>query len=274
MLLFNGQLHSDTGFALPLPNRGLFFNDGFFETMVWAAGTVRYLPYHLARMQQAAAVLGLTLPAALATAEALKVTLGGLIAAQTSFSAEYRVRLQLWRSGGGLYAPETDAAEWLATSQPFQPHDTPITSCGFAETVRTQLSAVSFCKGPNALTYVLAARERQQRGLDELLLLDAAGHVAEGVAAAVFWVRDGQLFTPALETGCVAGVRRAHLLQVARQLGLPAQQVQCHPDELQQAETVFTANVAGIRVVQQLGTSRYSSAHPLLQHLLQAERWH
>ncbi|QNH63929.1 aminotransferase class IV [Hymenobacter sediminicola] len=271
MLLFNGHLHSEAEFTLPLPNRGLFFNDGFFETMVWEAGTVRYLPYHLARMQQAAAVLGLALPAALATAEALTTIVSRLISAQVPYSAEYRVRLQLWRGGGGLYTPATDAAEWLATSQPFQPHNTPINSCGFAETVRTQASAVSFCKGPNALTYVLAARERQQRGLDELLLLDVAGHVAEGVAAAVFWVRDGQLFTPALETGCVAGVRRAHLLQVARQMGLPTQEVQCHPDELQQAETVFTANVAGIRVVQQLGTTRYPSEHTLLQQLLQAE---
>ena len=272
MLLYNGQLHSATGFALPLPNRGLFFNDGFFETMVWAAGTVRYLPYHLARMQQAAAALGLELPAVLATAEALTATLRGLIAAQTSLSAEYRIRLQLWRSGGGLYAPATDAAEWLATSQPFHPNDTPINFCGFAETVRTQLSAVSFCKGPNALNYVLAARERQQRGLDELLLLNAAGHVAEGVAATVFWIRDGQLFTPDLETGCVAGVRRAHLLQVARQLGLPTQEVHAHPDEMQQAEAVFTANVAGIREVQQSGATRYAANHPLLLQLRQAEQ--
>lgn len=272
MLLHNGQLHSEADFALPLPNRGLFFNDGFFETMVWAAGTVRYLPHHLARMQQAATALGLQLPAALSTAQALTATLGRLVAAQAPFSPEYRIRLQLWRGGGGLYAPPTDAAEWLATSQPFHPNKTPIGSCGFAETVRTHASPVSFCKGPNALTYVLAARERQQRGLDELLLLDAAGHVAESVAAAVFWLRDGQLFTPALETGCVAGVRRAHLLQVARQQGLAAHEVLTKPGEVLSAEAVFTVNVAGIRAVQHLGAAHYATEHPLLEQLLRAER--
>ncbi|SHM00205.1 aminotransferase class IV [Hymenobacter psychrotolerans] len=272
MLLHNGQLLPEADFALPLPNRGLFFNDGFFETMVWAAGAVRYLPQHLARMQQAAAALGLELPAALATAGALMATLGQLVATQTSISAEYRVRLQLWRGGGGLYTPETEAVEWLATSRPFHETETAVTSCGFAETVRTQASPVSFCKGPNALTYVLAARERQHRNLDELLLLDAAGHVAESVAAAVFWLRDGQLFTPSLETGCVAGVRRAHLLQVARQQGLAAYEVLTEPAGLLAAEAVFTANVAGIKAVRHLGATRYAAEHPLLVELRRAER--
>ena len=64
MLLYNGHLLPAT--ALPLPNRGLSFGDGFFETLVFAEGRLRYAADHHARMTQAAAVLHLALPAALA----------------------------------------------------------------------------------------------------------------------------------------------------------------------------------------------------------------
>lgn len=259
MLLYNGQLLLDEDFALTLPNRGLFFNDGFFETLVWTDGGIRYLPYHLARMQRATAVLGLTLPPELATAEGLTHTLGKL-----AISNAHRLRLQFWRSGGGLYAPETADCSWLATTRPFQPNDAPLATAGFAETIQTRMSPVSFCKGPESLTYVLAARERTQRALDELILLDTAGNVAETVSAAVFWIADNCLFTPALTTGCVAGVRRAHLLQVAQRNGLKYEEGLFEPGALLQAETVFTANVAGIRIVSSLGEVRWATVSPLL----------
>jgi branched-subunit amino acid aminotransferase/4-amino-4-deoxychorismate lyase len=237
--------------------------------MVWAAGALRHASHHAARMQLAAAALGLELPTGLASAESLVITLRQLLPAnqQPTTNNSYRLRLQLWRNGGGLYAPETSAVNWLATIRPFQSNESIICTADFAETVRTHLSPVSFCKGPNSLTYVLAARERQQRGLDELLLLDAAGHVAESVAAAVFWISEGQLFTPRLTTGCVAGVRRAQLLQVARQHGVVAHEIHARPAELTAAEAVFTANVASIRGVQQLGQVVLEPEHALLRQL-------
>ncbi|NVO32537.1 aminotransferase class IV [Hymenobacter lapidiphilus] len=274
MLLYNGQLHPESAFALPLPNRGLQFNDGFFETLVWADGAVRYSPQHLARMQRAAAALALPLPPALVTLGALTATLARLVAAQLQPTQPQRLRLQLWRPGGGLYAPPEPAApaEWLATARPFEARTAPVVRAGFGTTVRTQLSPVSFCKGPNALLYVLAAREREQRGLDELLLLSAAGHVAEAGAAAVGWVRNGAVYVPAEAAGGVSSVRLAHLRDAAVQLGVAWHEGLYEPDALLAAEAVFTANVAGLRPVLAVqGQSFESAKHPLLQQLLAAD---
>ncbi|WP_019949604.1 aminotransferase class IV [Hymenobacter aerophilus] len=274
MLLYNDQLHSEPGFALPLPKRGLQFNDGFFETLVWADGRLRYGPQHLARMQRAAAALALPLPAALATLAALTATLARLVAAQPEPAAAQRLRLQLWRPGGGLYAPPEGSApaEWLATARPFEGRTAPVARAGFGATVRTQLSPVSFCKGPNALLYVLAAREREQRGLDELLLLSAAGHVAEAGAAAVGWVRSGAVYVPAETAGGVSSVRLAHLRAVAARLGVAWHEGLYEPAALLAAEAVFTASVAGLRPVQQIESQPFeSAAHPLLRQLLAAD---
>ena len=40
-LLYNDELNEATAFALPLPNRGLAFGDGFFETLIFATGRLR-----------------------------------------------------------------------------------------------------------------------------------------------------------------------------------------------------------------------------------------
>ncbi|RZK39441.1 MAG: 2-keto-4-methylthiobutyrate aminotransferase, partial [Hymenobacter sp.] len=82
--LFNGELLEAAQLALPLPNRGLAFGDGFFETLIFSGQHLRLATDHAARMQQAAAALYLPLPAPLATPEALAATLAGLAAASAS----------------------------------------------------------------------------------------------------------------------------------------------------------------------------------------------
>jgi len=254
MLLFNNDLLLTT--TLPLPNRGLAFGDGFFETLVYHDQQLRLAADHAARMQQAAAALYLTLPPPLATAEALATTVTRLAEANGLPAA--RLRVQLWRSGGGRYTPPTAAAEWLATAEPFVPDYSPIGRADFAQETQSIYSPLSFCKGPQAWLYVRAAHERQQRGLDEIILCDAAGHVAEAGAAAIFWLKDNMLYTPTLASGCVAGVRRADVLRRARAQGVRCKEGLFLAPEVLAAEEVFTANVAAVRAVRQLGSVTFA----------------
>jgi branched-chain amino acid aminotransferase len=249
MLLYNNDLLPTA--ALPLPNRGLTFGDGFFETLIYSNNQLRLATGHAARMQQAAAALYLTLPAPLATAEALAATLARLAGANGLPAA--RLRLQVWRGGGGRYTPPGSAAEWLATAEFFAPDDPPIGRADFARETQSIYSPLSFCKGPQAWLYVRAAHERQRRRLDEIILCDAAGHVAEAGAAAIFWLKNNTLYTPALASGCVAGVRRAEVLRQARASGIPCEEGLFPVAAVLAAEAVFTANVAGVRAVRQLG---------------------
>ncbi|HEX8660046.1 MAG TPA: aminotransferase class IV, partial [Hymenobacter sp.] len=235
-LLFNGELLAADSFRAVLPNRGLFFGDGFFETLVFANGRLRLAADHSARMRRSATALYLKLPAALAFPESLEKTLAGLAHANALPAA--RLRLQLWRAGGGRYTPPTDSCEWVATAEPFVPDDSPIIKAGFSLETYSIPSPLSFCKGPQAWLYVRAAHERQQRGLDEIILCDAAGHVAEAGAAAIFWMKDDVLFTPALTTGCVDGVRRAQVLRVARAAGVEYREGLFSETELLAADTV------------------------------------
>ena len=263
VLLLNNALLPTV--ALPLPNRGLAFGDGFFETLIFEAGHLRLATDHHARMQQAAAALYLTLPEPLATPEALAATLARL--AQANKLPAARLRLQLWRAGGGRYTPTTDTAEWLATAEAFAADDSPIARADFALETYSIHSPLSFCKGPQAWLYVRAAHERQQRGLGEIILCDAAGYVAEAGAAAIFWVKDEALFTPALATGCVAGVRRAQVLRAARAAGVACREGLFGRDELLAADAVFTANVASVRSLCSVGEWAYRMPSAIMEKL-------
>lgn len=262
-VLYNGQLQAAEAFSLTLPNRGLAFGDGFFETLVFTAGHLRLATEHHARMQQAAAILYLTLPAALATAGALETTLTTL--AQANSLPDARLRLQLWRGGGGRYTPPTTACDWLATAEPFVADDSPVAKADFALETHSIHSPLSFCKGPQAWLYVRAAHERQRRGLDEIILCNAGGYVAEAGAAAIFWEKESVLFTPSLETGCVAGVRRAQVLRAARAAGVECREGLFFKPELLNAVSVFTANVTSIRAVTRLGEQEF--AYPNLKFI-------
>jgi branched-subunit amino acid aminotransferase/4-amino-4-deoxychorismate lyase len=268
VVLFNGELMEAEQVALSWPNRGLAFSDGFFETLIFRHNHLRLAPDHATRMQQAATMLHLALPTPLATADTLTATLGALVKANNLAAA--RLRVQLWRGGGGRYTPTTDATEWLATAELFEPDDAPIALADFAQDTQSVYSPLSFCKGPQAWLYVRAAHERQQRGLAEIILCDAAEHVAEAGAAAIFWLKDSALYTPALASGCVAGVRRAEVLRAAHAQGLRCVEGLFQPQELLAADAVFTANVAAVRLIQQLGQVVFAGPEPALVVQLRA----
>ncbi len=73
-------------------------------------------------------------------------------------------------------------------------------------------------------TYVnsfLAGEEARRDGYAEAIVLNKEGNVAEGPGENLFLVRDGQIFTPGIAEGCLAGVTRDAMITIARDLGYP-----------------------------------------------------
>jgi branched-chain amino acid aminotransferase len=75
-------------------------------------------------------------------------------------------------------------------------------------------------KSLNYLNHILARLEATNAGADEAILLNAAGHVAEGTANNVFVVRDGGLLTPPVADGALEGVTREAVLKLAHELDI------------------------------------------------------
>jgi branched-subunit amino acid aminotransferase/4-amino-4-deoxychorismate lyase len=68
-------------------------------------------------------------------------------------------------------------------------------------------------KSCNYLEQTMTLRSARVLGYDEAVRLNERGEVASGSMANIFWVRDGQLYTPSLNTGCLAGTTRGYIIE-------------------------------------------------------------
>ncbi|MEZ0482977.1 aminotransferase class IV [Fibrella aquatica] len=246
-LVYNSDILSEAEFSLLPTDRAFQYGDGLFETIRYENGKVWFWPDHYDRLINGMAALYIDVPEQF-NPDTLKHVVLDLIRQNGLSNGVARIKLQVWRQSGGLYTPTTNAANWLLTAkagQPFALTDKP--RLGIFRDIRLSPSRLSPFKTLNALPYVMAGLYRQQHAFDEVILLDTYGHLAECVASNLFWLKDGQLYTPSLESGCINGIMRRQLLRnqlVHEGLFLP--------DVLESADAVFCVNVGGIQTL--LGT--------------------
>jgi branched-chain amino acid aminotransferase len=113
------------------------------------------------------------------------------------------------------------------------------------------------------LFHVLAVREARAHGAHEALLLDGAGCVTEGASSNLFAVRGGTLETPPLGVGILAGVTRAVVLEVARQLRIPVRERPLPLAALESADEAFlTSTVREVLPVVRVAERPVGSAAP------------
>ncbi|HEX6849430.1 MAG TPA: branched-chain-amino-acid transaminase [Chitinophagaceae bacterium] len=85
---------------------------------------------------------------------------------------------------------------------------------------------------------LLASQEAKANGYDEALLLDMNNYVAEAPGANFFYEKDGRLFTPALGN-ILPGITRATILDLCKELNIPAEEKFFTVDELKKADAAF-----------------------------------
>ncbi|MDK4688360.1 branched-chain amino acid transaminase [Kingella negevensis] len=95
----------------------------------------------------------------------------------------------------------------------------------------------------NYMNSIMANTEAKQGGFDEAILLDAAGYVTEGSGENIFIVKDGMLYTPALDVA-LDGITRKTVMMIAREMGVDVQEKRITRDELYIADEVFFTGTA------------------------------
>lgn len=90
---------------------------------------------------------------------------------------------------------------------------------------------------------ILATTEAKNNGFDEALLTDAAGFVAEGPGANFFMEKDGVLYTAPLGN-ILAGITRATVLELAKELDYQVIERLFTIEEVKQADSAFFCGTA------------------------------
>jgi branched-chain amino acid aminotransferase len=109
---------------------------------------------------------------------------------------------------------------------------------GLREDGRHAASPLAGVKVTSWLNNVWNLYETQQAGFDEVVLLNERGEVSECTAANIFCVRGGRVLTPPLSSGCLEGITRGVLLEIAASVGVSAAEQTLMPEDLYTAEEV------------------------------------
>lgn len=238
--------------SLPLPDRGLDFGDGVFETLLLRGGKPLFSQLHFARLQRG--LHALSFPNCLAGVEQLLERASASIAVrQWEWCA---LRITVTRGAGPRgYAPPTDAVPRviiMATplgSAANEPADA--AALGLAAIRWPSQPALAGLKHLNRLEQVLAAQECRSCGFDEAVMLDQTGSVVSVTAGNLFLVTAGTLLTPRLEVCGISGTRRELIMhRWAPALGLDVREGTIGIDQLTAADEVFYSNsLVGLRPV-------------------------
>ena len=207
-------------------DHGLLYGDGIFEGIRLYQGNVFRLEEHLERLWFSAKAIMLTIPLSRAEMAAAVCE-----ACRQNGLRDGYIRLVVTRGPGDL-----GLAPWLcakasviiiADKIALYPPELYATGLAVATVATRRMGAEAIPPGIKSLNYlnnVLAKIEARQAGAQEAVMLNSQGFVAECTADNVFIVRKDRIYTPAVQQGGLRGITRDTIFDIARGLGLPAEE--------------------------------------------------
>ena len=262
-VIFNRELNTQENTLLTTDNRAFVYGDGIFETMVARRGTCPLLNYHYQRLVNGLQLLEMEVPF---TQDELEAYVWELSTKHSN--PLLRMRLQLWRKPGGLYAPQLQKTDFLLSASVFTKPLWHKEKAAFAKTVQLSPSTISHLKTMSALPYVMAGIEMKKRQLDEIILTDTKGNIAEAGSSNLFWLINGSWQTPHLKSGCIAGVMRAYLLDQLRQKGVEVEEVLLAKERLKEADVLVSCNATGVYTIKNLDFHTFENGRELLTQFI------
>lgn len=228
----NGRVLDDpAAAAVSVLDHGFTVGDGVFEAVKVVDGRPFALSRHLDRLVRSAAGLGLPSP----DLERVRGAVTDVLAAEPVPLG----RLRITYTGGlaPLGSGRGDAPPTLAV---VVARMTPWTEPATVVTVpwpRNERGATAGLKTTSYAENVVALAYAAERGAGEAIFANMAGHLCEGTGSNVFYVVDGELRTPTLASGCLAGITRELLVEwcEVREVDEPV-------EVLERAEEVFLAS--------------------------------
>ncbi len=191
-------------------DHGFTVADGVFETLKVTASGPFALTRHLRRLAASAQALGLVAPDD-------DVVRGAVAAVVSANEAEIAGlgRLRITYTGGvaPLGSDRGDAVPTLVVAMAAASPWPATTTVATVPWTRNEQSALAGVKSTSYAENVIALHRAHGMGASEAILANTRGELCEGTGTNVFVVVDGQVLTPPLSSGCLAGITRELVLE-------------------------------------------------------------
>ena len=243
----NGILKNSGKLLFDGSHRAFRYGDGLFETIRVFDGKIPFLNHHVERLLKGLKILQFEIPETYQK-ECFEKEIQKLI----NNKGNHRIRLSVYRSGGGLYTPENNHPEFLIESNSLKNSKFIATkkglNLGIYDKTRLCSSSISALKTNNSLPYILAGNFAKKHQFDDCLMLNKGGKFVESISSNLFVIKEKSIYTPFISDGCVAGTMRKLILQIAKEKGFKIKEIKVSLSHLLSANEIWLTNaIQGIR---------------------------
>ena len=245
-IYLDGKLVPESEARVSVFDHGLLYGDGVFEGIRSYNGRVFLLREHIARLYRSAQAIGLVIP--MSQEEMCRAVI--TTCAANDCRNGY-IRLVVTRGVGNLglnpyQCPKAGVFIIAATIQLYPPEfyekGLKIITVG---TGRNQPEAVNpNIKSLNYLNNIMAKIEAVNSGVQEAVMLNHLGYVAEATGDNIFVVRGRALLTPPSWCGCLIGITRNAVMKIAADNGFEVRESVLTRYDLYTADEVFLTGTA------------------------------
>ncbi|MFD2791986.1 aminotransferase class IV [Promicromonospora vindobonensis] len=211
-----GRMVAPDEAALSAVDHGITVGDGVFETCAVLGGHAFALTRHLARLERSATGMGM------APLDLRKVR-GGVDAVLAAAPDAGRLRITVTDGVGPLGSGRSSGPQTVIVAAT-PAVVVPTGRAARSPWTRNENSAVAGLKTTSYAENVVALADAIAKGGDESVFANTRGELCEGTGSNVFVEIGGELVTPPLSVGCLAGITRELLLEWGAEAGLPVRE--------------------------------------------------
>ncbi len=226
---------------------------GLFETILAVDGRPIFVDLHLARLHAACQRLGWQIEW-----PELEGIMAELIVLNGLATGRARIRLSI-TGGSGLLQDLSPGADRLVWITAIPAAEAPLTTtANLAPWQRNERSPLAGLKCASYAENLLALENAARLGFEETVFLNTAGHLCEAATSNLFLVTHGCIATPALDSGCLPGITRFVVMDLASRHGIPCEERSLTRADLDAADGIFlTSTIRGIMGVSKFCAKTY-----------------
>ena len=259
-IIFNGKILNQQDIQFNTIKRAINFGDGFFETIRIVNGDVLFIESHLKRIFKGLKILKISNSENF-NAEIIKAKIKELLL-HNKIDSGGRVKIYFFRSGLGTYLPVTNEISFIIECFHLENNLYQLNKKGFLVDIfydyQKQINNLSAFKTSNSLLYVLASIYAKDNGLNDTLILNEKKYIIESSNSNIFLFLKDSIITPALNSGCIAGIMRDEIIKIINLLDIKIIERDITIEDLMNSNEIFLTNViSGINWVGGYKKTRY-----------------
>lgn len=245
MININGALQ-DSNLQLSISNRSFLYGDGVFETLKIVNNKILFFEDHYFRLMASMRIIRMQIPMSF-TLEYLEEQILNL-AVVNNHQDSARIRFTVFRNEGGFYLPTDNSVSFIIQSaeilEPKYSFEKKSFEVDLYKDFIVPKQLLSTLKTANKITNVTAGIFAKENDLDAALLINEDKNVIEAANGNLFMLMGNNLITPPISEGCLNGIMRKQLIEIAKKIvSIEVIEQAISPFDLQKADELFITNV-------------------------------